>query len=60
MVTTGRMTLQRGGAIELFGTGESWVNAAGVMHTAGNDGTAFAQVVASFLLPAARPLTTLG
>jgi quercetin dioxygenase-like cupin family protein len=59
MVTTGEMTLQRSGNVELIGAGEAWVNAAGLIHAAGNDGADFAQVVATFLLPAGRPLTTV-
>jgi quercetin dioxygenase-like cupin family protein len=60
MVTTGVMTLQRSGAVEVFSAGESWVNTVGLVHAAGNDGTDFAQVVATFLLPVGRPLTTVG
>lgn len=59
MVTTGETTLQRGGGVEVFKAGESWINTAGLIHAAGNDGPDFAQVVATFLLPAGRPLTTV-
>jgi quercetin dioxygenase-like cupin family protein len=55
----GQMTLQRHGDVEIFGNGESRVNARGVVHAAGNDGTSYAQVVAAFLLPAGKPLTTV-
>lgn len=59
IVTSGQMTLQRHGDVETFATGESWVNASGVVHAAGNDDTFFAQVVVAFLLPAGKPLTTV-
>jgi quercetin dioxygenase-like cupin family protein len=59
MVTTGEMTLQRSGDIEIFRAGESWVNTTGLVHAAGNDGIDFAQAVATFILPAGRPLTTV-
>ena len=59
MVTAGEVTLQRRGDIQVFAPGKSWVNASGVVHAAGNDGRSFAQVVATFLLPAGRPLTTV-
>ena len=59
IVTAGELPLQRQGDAPLFAAGESWVNASGVVHAAGNDGSSFAQVVATFLLPAGRPLTTV-
>jgi quercetin dioxygenase-like cupin family protein len=59
IVTAGEVTLQRRGDIEVFAPGKSWINASGVVHAAGNDGKSFAQVVATFLLPAGRPLTTV-
>jgi len=59
IVTSGDMTLQRNGGAELFAAGESWVNAGGVVHAAGNDGGSFAQVVVAILLPAGRPLTSV-
>jgi quercetin dioxygenase-like cupin family protein len=59
VVTSGEMTLQRHGESQMFATGESWVNASGVVHAAGNDGSSFAQVAVAFLLPAGRPLTTV-
>jgi quercetin dioxygenase-like cupin family protein len=58
-VTAGAVTLQRQGDVQVFAAGESWVNTSGVVHAAGNDGRSFAQVVATFLLPAGRPLTTV-
>ena len=42
-----------------FAAGDSWVNPTGLVHAAGNPGTSFAQAVASFLLPAGWPLTTV-
>ena len=59
VVTSGETTLQRRGESQVFATGESWVNASGVPHAAGNDGSSFAQVAVAFLLPAGRPLTTV-
>ena len=59
IVTAGELTLQRHGDVQTFAAGESWVNASGVVHAAGNDGSDFAQVVVTFLLPAGRPLTTV-
>ncbi len=59
IVTAGEVTLQRRGDAQVFPAGESWVNTSGVVHTAGNDGSDFAQVVVTFLLPAGRPLTTV-
>jgi quercetin dioxygenase-like cupin family protein len=59
MMTIGEVTLQRKGDIEVFRAGESWVNPVGLMHAAGNDSTDFAQVVATFLLPAGKALTTV-
>ena len=59
IVTTGQMTLRRGDQEEVFATGESWVNAGGVVHAAGNADTSFAQVVVAILLPAGKPLTTV-
>jgi quercetin dioxygenase-like cupin family protein len=59
IVTSGEMTLQRHDEAEVFAAGESWTNASGVVHAAGNDGGSFAQVAVAFLLPAGRPLTTV-
>jgi quercetin dioxygenase-like cupin family protein len=58
-LTAGQLLLQRRGDVEVFGKGDSWVNPAGLIHAAGNDTTSFAQAVASFVLPAGRPLTTV-
>jgi quercetin dioxygenase-like cupin family protein len=60
VVTAGNVTLQRGDDVHVFGPGESWVNPSGLVHAAGNDGVDLAEVVATFLLPAGRPLTTVG
>jgi quercetin dioxygenase-like cupin family protein len=59
MLTTGELTLQRQGEVKVFTAGESWVNTSGLVHAAGNDAGSFAQAVATFLLPAGRPLTTV-
>jgi quercetin dioxygenase-like cupin family protein len=59
IVTSGEMTLQRHDEAQVFAAGESWTNASGVVHAAGNDGGSFAQVAVAFLLPAGRPLTTV-
>jgi quercetin dioxygenase-like cupin family protein len=59
LVTEGAVTLQRNADGELFPAGESWSNASGVVHAAGNEGDSFAQVAATFLLPVGRPLTTV-
>jgi quercetin dioxygenase-like cupin family protein len=59
MMTIGELTLQRQGEVKVFPAGESWVTASGVVHAAGNDTGGFAQAVATFLLPAGRPLTTV-
>jgi len=59
VVTAGNVTLQRGDDVHLFGAGESWVNPAGLVHTAGNDGVDLAEMVSTFLLPAGRPLSTV-
>jgi quercetin dioxygenase-like cupin family protein len=59
ILTAGGITLQRRGGTEVFTAGESWVNTTGLVHSAGNNGTDFAQAVATFLLPAGRPLTTV-
>jgi quercetin dioxygenase-like cupin family protein len=60
VVTAGHITLQRGDDVRVFGAGESWVNPSGLVHAAGNDGVDLAEVAATFLLPAGRPLTTVG
>jgi len=60
VVTAGHITLERGDDVHVFGAGESWLNPAGLVHAAGNDGPDQAEVVATFLLPAGRPLTTVG
>jgi quercetin dioxygenase-like cupin family protein len=59
MLTHGELTLERSGEVKVFPAGESWVNASGLIHAAGNDSGSFAQAVATFLLPAGRPLTTV-
>jgi quercetin dioxygenase-like cupin family protein len=59
IVVGGSVTLNRGDNVQVFGAGESWVNASGLVHAAGNDGGSLAQVVVTFLLPAGRPLTTV-
>jgi quercetin dioxygenase-like cupin family protein len=59
IVTAGEVTLQRRGETQVFPAGESWVNTSGVVHAAGNDGSDFAQVVVTFLLPVGRPLTSV-
>jgi quercetin dioxygenase-like cupin family protein len=59
LMTTGELTLQRQGEVKVFPAGESWVNASGLIHAAGNDGGTLAQAVATFLVPAGRPLTTV-
>jgi quercetin dioxygenase-like cupin family protein len=59
LVTEGQLSLQRSGDVEVFRVGESWSNASGLVHAAGNDGGSFAQAAATFLLPAGRPLTSL-
>jgi quercetin dioxygenase-like cupin family protein len=53
IVTSGEMTLQRHGESQVFTARESWLNASGVVHAAGNAGDFFAQVAVAFLLPAA-------
>jgi quercetin dioxygenase-like cupin family protein len=60
VVTAGHITLQRGDDVHVFGAGESWLNPSGLVHAAGNDGVDQAEVAATFLLPAGRPLTTVG
>jgi quercetin dioxygenase-like cupin family protein len=59
MLTTGQLTLQRRDEVRVFPAGASLVNASGLLHAAGNDSGSFAQAVATFLLPAGRPLTTV-
>jgi quercetin dioxygenase-like cupin family protein len=59
MMTIGELTLHRKGEVKVFPAGESWVNTSGLIHAAGNDSGSFAQAVATFLLPAGRPLTTV-
>jgi len=59
ILTTGEITLQRRDGVEVFTAGESWVNTTGLVHAAGNDRIDFAQAVATFILPAGRPLTTV-
>jgi quercetin dioxygenase-like cupin family protein len=58
-LTAGQLALQRRGEVQMFAAGDAWVNPPGLVHAAGNTGTSFAQAVASFLLPAGRPLTTV-
>jgi quercetin dioxygenase-like cupin family protein len=58
MPIAGELTLQRQDDVQVFAAGESWVNTSGVVHAAVNDGRSFARVVATFLLPAGRRLTT--
>jgi quercetin dioxygenase-like cupin family protein len=59
VLTAGEITLQRRGGAELFAAGDSWVNTSGLVHAAGNNSADFAQAVATFLLPAGRPLTSV-
>ena len=59
VLTAGEITLQRRYGEEVFAAGRSCVNTSGLVHAAGNNGTEFAQVVATFLLPAGRPLTSV-
>jgi quercetin dioxygenase-like cupin family protein len=60
VVASGNVTLRRGDNVHVIGAGESWVNPSGLVHAAANDGVDKAEVVATFLLPAGRPLTTVG
>jgi quercetin dioxygenase-like cupin family protein len=59
ILTTGELTLQRQGEVQVFAAGGSWVNTTGLIHAAGNEGGSLAQAVATFLLPAGRPLTSV-
>jgi quercetin dioxygenase-like cupin family protein len=59
VMTTGALTLQRLDEAKVFSAGQSWINASGLVHAAGNDSGSFAQAVATFLLPAGGPLTTV-
>jgi quercetin dioxygenase-like cupin family protein len=58
-LTAGELVLHRRGETQVFAAGDSWLNPSGLVHAAGNDGASFAQAVATFLLPAGRPLTTV-
>jgi quercetin dioxygenase-like cupin family protein len=58
-LTIGELTLQRRGEVQVFAAGESWVNTAGLVHAAGNDGEGFARAVATFMLPVGAALTTV-
>jgi quercetin dioxygenase-like cupin family protein len=59
VVLAGTVALQRGDTKQVFGAGESWVTASGQLHAARNDGLEPARVVATFLLPIGKPLTTV-
>jgi quercetin dioxygenase-like cupin family protein len=59
MVATGVITLERRGEAETFSPGQSWVNEPGLLHMAGNESEAMAQVAATFLLPTGAVLTTV-
>jgi LPXTG-motif cell wall-anchored protein len=58
LVTAGELVLKRQGvADQVMKTGESWVNPAGLIHAAGNDGTGLAQAAPTFLLAKGATLT---
>jgi LPXTG-motif cell wall-anchored protein len=60
VVTAGETTLrQRGRPERAYGVGESWINPTGLVHAAGNIGSATSEVAATFLLPKGAPLTTV-
>lgn len=58
MVLAGEITLRENGGERIIKTGETWSDAAGVVHEAGNAGDAPARVSALFLLPQGAKLTT--
>jgi quercetin dioxygenase-like cupin family protein len=58
-VLEGEMTRRAHGAVDVFQPGEGWVEEPGDVHAAGNEGSAPARVLVTFLLAAGAPLTTV-
>ena len=58
-VLEGQITERHAGAEQRFGPGAGWTEREGDLHTAGNDGTAKASVVATYLLRRGAELTTV-
>jgi len=58
-VLEGEMTRNVHGVIDVFGPGEGWIEEAGDIHAAGNDGDEPARVLVTFLLPSGAPLTVV-
>jgi len=56
-VLEGEMTLRQGGVDQVFKAGESWTEAAGQIHQAGNLGGAMARVVSNYLVPSGAQVT---
>src|SRR5215510_614381 len=58
-VLEGEMTLRQGGVDRVFKAGESWTEAAGQVHQAGNLSGARARVVSNYLVPSGAQVTTV-
>src|SRR5262245_27148500 len=58
-VLEGEMTLRQGGVDRVFKAGESWTEAAGQVHQAGNLSDARARVVSNYLVPSGAQVTTV-
>lgn len=59
LVTDGELMLRMSGMEHRYPAGQGWVDAANVVHAAGNPGPRSAAVAASFLLPRGASLTTV-
>ena len=57
-VLDGEITLRQEGTERTFKPGEMWSDHPGVVHAAGNTGTATARLLVVFVLPKGAPLTT--
>ena len=58
-VLEGEMTLRQDGVDKVFKAGESWTEAAGQVHQAGNLSGAHARVVSNYLVPSGAQVTTV-
>jgi len=57
VVLEGEVTLRQDGVDKVFKAGESWTEAAGQVHQAGNTGSVNARVVSNYLVPSGQQAT---
>jgi quercetin dioxygenase-like cupin family protein len=58
-VLAGDVTLRQDGVDQTFSAGQGWVDAPGVIHAAGNQGSASARLIATFLVRPGRSPSTI-